>query len=354
MEELIIDKKGYVGFNAITEYNGELYIADRNNRGLLEYDLKSKETTVKNVFMAENFMNNYWISFVYGEEIWFVPLRDYQKIAIYNVVNNMIEFLAFPKSNHKCPYIPFMDYVIVGEYVYLSPAHYDSELKINLKTREITRIDIGVEEYTGDGYPIINASKMVGNYLVLCPFNNDELILIDVNTDKVERKIKLPKVKAYTNIAIYNDDLYLTPIKIEYGLCKVDMEKNQTEDKDISIKDEFIGLEFEGSIYDNSKVYFFPKNSSVIIIYDFQTNNCKYVYTKKDGDLRTVSFNRSRQLTEKMYVVISENTHSPCILYHEGSIEVLDIKLPEDYFLQELLMELKERESYDIGNRYNI
>ena len=41
MDKLMIDKKGYVTFYAAAEYNGKLYIADRNNSSLLE-DLTTK------------------------------------------------------------------------------------------------------------------------------------------------------------------------------------------------------------------------------------------------------------------------------------------------------------------------
>ena len=41
MDKLYIDKKNYVTFCAVAEYNGKLYISDRNNRGLLEYNLKT-------------------------------------------------------------------------------------------------------------------------------------------------------------------------------------------------------------------------------------------------------------------------------------------------------------------------
>ena len=52
MDKLKIDKKGYVTFYAAAEYNGKLYIADRDNRGLLEYDLTTGETIIKNVLLV--------------------------------------------------------------------------------------------------------------------------------------------------------------------------------------------------------------------------------------------------------------------------------------------------------------
>ena len=59
MDKLLIDEKGYITFCAAAEYKGKLYVSDRNNRGLLEYNLKTKETVIKNIFMSENYRNNY-------------------------------------------------------------------------------------------------------------------------------------------------------------------------------------------------------------------------------------------------------------------------------------------------------
>ena len=50
MDKLKIDKKGYVTFYAAAEYNGKLYIADRDNRGLLEYDLNRGDNYKKCIY----------------------------------------------------------------------------------------------------------------------------------------------------------------------------------------------------------------------------------------------------------------------------------------------------------------
>ena len=89
MVDLEFDDKNYFTFYAAAEYNGKLYISDPDNRGLLVYDLDTKEINVKNIFMAENERDNYWSAFSYNGEIWFVPIRDNQKIAIYNIDNTL-------------------------------------------------------------------------------------------------------------------------------------------------------------------------------------------------------------------------------------------------------------------------
>ena len=71
MVDLEFDDKNYFTFYAAAEYNGKLYISDPDNRGLLVYDLDTKEINVKNIFMAENERDNYWSAFSYNGEIWF-------------------------------------------------------------------------------------------------------------------------------------------------------------------------------------------------------------------------------------------------------------------------------------------
>ena len=50
MVDLEFDDKNYFTFYAAAEYNGKLYISDPDNRGLLVYDLDTKEINVKNIF----------------------------------------------------------------------------------------------------------------------------------------------------------------------------------------------------------------------------------------------------------------------------------------------------------------
>ena len=47
MFDLEFDNKYYFTFIAAAEYEDKLYISDPNNRGLLEYNLGTKETVIK-------------------------------------------------------------------------------------------------------------------------------------------------------------------------------------------------------------------------------------------------------------------------------------------------------------------
>lgn len=345
MDKLLIDEKGYITFWAAAEYKGKLYVSDRNNRGLLEYNLKTKETVIKNIFMSENYRNNYWSAFTYKNEIWFIPLRDYQKIAIYNTDNEKITFLSFQKSEHRCDYMPFMDYQMVGEYVYLLPAHYDCVLKINLQTRETSRISIGVEDYAGDGYPITIASVLIEDKIIMCPYNNRNMIIFDTCMDKVDGNIELKNTKMYSNIGIYNGVAYLIPEYLYNDICIVNLKTQIYEYKAILCENRYKEIKYPCSIVVNNNIYFFPDGNNVILKYDYLSNNMDYKKViVKDNNLG-LKFLKGRKLKDDLYVAIPEDSTTPCMLISNNSIENVELKLPDDFFIKELLMEIKEREN---------
>ena len=343
MDKLKIDKKGYVTFYAAAEYNGKLYIADSNNKGLLEYDLTTKETIIKNVFMAENYMNNYGQAFTYMNEVWFIPLRDYERIAIYNVENNKIDYLEIPKSKHKCEYIPFTDFIIKDCYVYMTPAHYDSLLKIDLKNRSIFRISIGVEEYSGSGYPITTASILKENKIYICPFNNNKFIIYNTDTDSIEKIISLKDKNAYTNIFFYREKLYLVPLKISEGLTLLDWNNDVEEKKEIKCSSDYSDYECLGSVVDETGVMFFPNKGEAIVRYNYINENVEYLKFEFENRSKEFCFNRSRWIGTNKSIVRADNSETPCLLCNNGEIEIIDIKIPEDYFIKEILMEIEER-----------
>ena len=354
MDKLMIEKKGYVTFYAAAEYNGKLYIADRNNRGLLEYDLTTKETIIKNIFMAENYMNNYWLAFTYKNEIWFIPIRDYQKFAIYNIKDNKITFLSFPKSEHRCDYIPFMDYQMVGEYVYLIPAHYDCILKINLQTRETERVSIGVEKYAGDGYPITMASTVIGDKIVMCPYNNNMMMIFDTNTDQVIKCIELERTKTYSNIGIYNNQVILIPDDLNDDICEVNIRNKTYEYKTILCEDKYKKIKYPSIIVDDNDIFFLPDNGTAILQYNYLNESMRYneVYIK--DNTRKLKYIKGRKLKQHLYIAFSDDSKSPCMMISNGSVETIELKLPADFFVRELFMEMKEREKYDICDSANL
>ena len=299
-------------------------------------------------------MNNYWSAFTYKNEIWFVPLRDYQKFAIYNIDDNKITFMSFPKSEHRCDYVPFMDYQIVGKYVYLIPSYYDCILKIDLEIKAVTRISIGIEDYAGNGYPIIIAGVLMEDKIVMCPYNNEKVMVFDTNIDRVIECIELEYTKTYSNIEIYNDNVILIPDDLNNDICEVNIRNKSYEYKAILCEDKYKKLKYPGIIVDDNDIYFFPDNGTTILVYDYLNESMRYkeVYIKDSA--RTLKYAKGGILKQHLHIALSDDSKSPCMLISNGCVETIELKLPADFFVKELFMEMKEREKYDICNSANL
>ena len=338
MDRIKIDKKAYLSFWAAAEHNGKLYISDPNNRGLLEYDLTTGETVVKNIFMAENNMNNYRFAFEYKGQIWFVPLRNSGEIAIYNV-NNNIEYIAIPKSESKCEYRPFAGSYVIGDKAYLVPAYYDCLLCIDLESRNMRRIDIEINKYAGDAYTIYKSSYLKDNKIYFCPYNNAEVKYFDTATGIVDNIPVVIGEKKYSNVCVWDNELYLLPKEIKNGILKYNI-KEKTQEV-ICLDDNNVTMQCECSFMRDNIIYGLPYNSNKMYLFDCLNNRLEL----KDfcTSERTLSFLFAQALDENRVLILSEDKKTPCMIWEKERIQLVDIKLQEDYFIKELLMELEER-----------
>lgn len=341
MNYLKFDKKEYLTFCAAAECDNRLYISDPNNRGLIEYNLNSKETKIKNIFMAENDRNNYCSAFLYNDEIWFLPVRDNQKIAIYDISNNNIEYMAIPRSEHKCEYLPFWNSYIVGDKVYLTPAYYDCLLSIDLISKEIERIDIGIYSYSGDIHATYKSSCLERNKIYFCPFNNTEVKCYDVSDNTIENIPVQVSSGTYTDIYVKEGMLYLMPQKLTDGILKYNLldESQQVIRVDDNYED---STHYECSFIINNCIYGLPYNGNTMYIFDCLDN--KIEIRKIDDDSGSLfSYYSAQEISGDRLLVASNNGKTPCLIWGKDNVEIIDVKLPDDFFIKELLMELEER-----------
>lgn len=262
--------------------------------------------------------------------------------------------MSFPKSEHRCDYVPFMDYQIVGKYVYLIPSYYDCILKIDLEIKAVTRISIGIEDYAGNGYPIIIAGVLMEDKIVMCPYNNEKVMVFDTNIDRVIECIELEYTKTYSNIEIYNDNVILIPDDLNNDICEVNIRNKSYEYKAILCEDKYKKLKYPGIIVDDNDIYFFPDNGTTILVYDYLNESMRYkeVYIKDSA--RTLKYAKGGILKQHLHIALSDDSKSPCMLISNGCVETIELKLPADFFVKELFMEMKEREKYDICNSANL
>lgn len=332
---LSVDKKAYVTFNAVAEYDGKLYIADRENNGLIEYDLKTNKTKVKNVFRGSSIKGNFWKAISYDNEIWFLPITVQDKIAVYNILNNNIDYIDFPIPEYPCEYMPFEDGYIVNKKLYLIPAFYDSILIIDVKTKEINKFDIGIKQYTGTTTRIFSSSCISDGKIYMCPFGHDYLYIYDINLNHYQKKHLENVNSIYGNIICNNHKIYMLPMYLNNDIIVINM-------NDYSIERKFLtNIENEScyycSVLYDDKVYFLPYNGSKMITYSMKNDNEKIIGLS-DYELY---YSRIKKINESKYIITSQNRNTPPLLFENGNINILDIKMPEDYFLQELLIAIQ-------------
>ena len=79
-------------------------------------------------------------------------------------------------------------------------------------------------------------------------------------------------------------------------------------------------------------------------MYMFDCRNDKIEIKEINDNSRNIySYYYAHKINEERYLIISDNKNAPCLIWDKDEIKLIDIKLPEDYFIKELLMEIEER-----------
>lgn len=338
MDKLVVEKKAYVTFNAVEENNGKLYMADRENNGLIEYDLNTNIASVKNVFEGSGIKGNYWKAISYEDDIWFLPITSSDKIAIFNTKDNNIDYIDFNIPEYSCEYMPFEDGYVVNEKLYLIPAFYDSILIIDVKTKKINKIDIDIKQYTGTTKRIFSGSCISDEKIYMCPFGHDYLYIYDINLNCYKKKYLKDVNSKYGNILCDNDKIYFLPMYLNYDIIAINRNCYSLEKKSLTFIEN--GSSYYCSLLYDNKIYFLPYNGKKMLIYSME-NNYERIVELADYELY---YSRIKKTGKNKYIITSQNRNTPPLLFENGNINILDIKMPEDYFLQELLIAIQGSE----------
>lgn len=95
--------------------------------------------------------------------------------------------------------------------------------------------------------------------IVMCPYNNEKVMVFDTNIDRVIECIELEYTKTYSNIEIYNDNVILIPDDLNNDICEVNIRNKSYEYKAILCEDKYKKLKYPGIIVDDNDIYFFPR-----------------------------------------------------------------------------------------------
>ena len=120
------------------------------------------------------------------------------------------------------------------------------------------------------------------------------------------------------------------------------------------IKIKYKKLKYPGIIVDDNDIYFFPDNGTAILVYDYLNESMRYNEVCIKDSTRKLKYVKGEKIKQHLHIALSDDSKNPCILISNGSVETIELKLPADFFVRELFMEMKEREKYDICNSANL
>lgn len=339
------DKQG-LSFFALAEVDERLYFVDRDSKLLFCYDQKLKTTELKRIMQTLEVKNSYWMAFSYNREVWFIPVRYYERIAIYDTVTNLIEYVEIPEPIEagRLEYRPFNNYFIYNNKVYLIPGYYDCILEIDLITRVANRIDIGIKKYVGKGCEIFCEGVQCENIIYMCPWSHKHIYAFNMDTLEVKILQEEFMERKYCNIFEKNKKLILVPEKIDTGIVLYNLETGEKEEIHIGVNDEGKAASYRGSIFDREKdkLFLLPYGGKAIIEINIVDWKIKEHFVIVNGRCDEYMWGKQKKVNNNI-LLPSESSETPMIVYEDGIISQLSIIPSDDYFISGLLMEMAER-----------
>ena len=320
---------------AMTEREDYLYCSDFQSNGLFRYNFKDRRIDILGTFDTRFMWNSYWQAVSYGKEIWFIPFKQEERIAVYNIENNSIEYVELPKSTRDCMYRPFNDCYLVGENLYITPMCYDCMLKIKLSTRKVSRIDIGIKEYAGQNSGILYGSCIDNGKIYLCPWSSTKILCFDTHTDIVKTISADIDVKMYAGIIIHNNSALLFPVKLERGILDVDINTGERKVYNISNIQDVKDIRYTALARIKGKIYLFPEEANNVAIVDIVDMSLdKLLKIEYNGEKNLGWF--STRHTSYGEIVIPSDISTPMLLLNEEGIHQLSLRPEKDYFMKVL------------------
>lgn len=145
----------------------------------------------------------------------------------------------------------------------------------------------------------------------------------------------------YTNVIAKDNYLYLMPQKLDNGILKYNLKDKSQKNLYVSSKYECI-TQYECSFIVDDIIYGLPWEGNTMYMFDCRNDKIE-IKEINDNSRNIYSYYYAHKINEERYLIISNNKNAPCLIWDKDEIKLIDIKLPEDYFIKELLMEIEER-----------
>lgn len=322
---------------AMAQKNEFLIFSDFFSNGLFRYNFENSKVEFITSFKTDIIRNNYWQACLVDDEIWFIPFRLEERLAIYNMIDGKMEYLEIPFSTRECAYRPFGECYKSGKNLYITPIYYDCMLKICTDTREIYRIDVGIQEFAGYESSISHGSVFYNEKIYICPWNNSKMICFDTKKecssvicdDIAKRTYECPLI-------VDEKSIMLIPGNLNKQILKIDLDAQEKNVCDIKNIDRVKDINYETVKIINNKIYCFSEISNKISIIDIASMEleciCDINYIGK-GINTGWYMSRSTKYGE---IVIPSNISTPMLLVNEKGIHQLSLRPEKDYFMKVL------------------
>ena len=204
-------------FIAGTEVDGDLFFSAHQMNGIFKQDGKTKK--IKYLGSVKEETENgrlHNIAIHYADRIYFIPsIGDY--IAKWDLTTSKIETIAIPSSNHACETVKFSNAILIGKQLWLTPMGYDAILMMDLDTEKIERYADWPDGVEWKDPMVVQfcSGLYIQDKLCLCPRDSKVFVTFDLKSKKMKAWDWEYSPNAFCGMVYDNDNIWLVP-RLEY------------------------------------------------------------------------------------------------------------------------------------------
>lgn len=343
--EITKSKYNKILFRAGVEIKEFLYYSAWDSNGLFKMNTRSNCTRVIATFESARLEGLHEFAFLFNNEIWFIPSDVHEKIAIYNIDEEMIEYVDIPKYKYVCNNRPFMGYHIINNNAWLFPASMGAVLEVNLITKTMSYhylLNENDEKDINKKRFIYSSFYVMKDKAYLCPWGEKYITIFNLSNLSVKRmNIEVPQY-CYKNIIVKENEIILVPEKLGDGIIVYNIEK-ENQIKKLCLNENNI---CDIVIEDKNKVFILPNGKRMVIILDL----FKWNYEILNGlniDEDVVWYEVRNILNKKFIIPYTEKGNMVC--FENNEFKILECQHYMDEEICQLLFKLKigeERKNY--------
>ncbi len=347
-------EKGETYFNAAARIGDYLYYSAKYTNGLFRADLKTGKSEFITVFDTDREMDIHRFAFSVRNEVWFIPNRLSEKIAIFNVDSLELEYMDIPEPKKKVrDGFLFVNPIIRGELVWLVPGVYGAFLCLDTRNRTAKKIELPLDDF--EKIPIIQGVEFEDK-IYLCPWDCNKIFYLDLLKEEVQAiDSELPKCM-YRNIVVANYCLYLVPREISNDILIIDLNDYSNSRKKIRIGEVNTLIVAVNYDCDRNQIIFFPnlKEKCIYILHmdTFEVEQIRIEYDIDSGLCEKAFWRDIVKISEDTFFVIPNDIpkeipnykSTPILECHNQEFKTFILEEPEDLVARKLLSMIETKE----------